>query len=74
MNVKAKKRIIQLFITEMGLEELPDTANQLFIHMSYRELAMPLVKKWRKEGLTIGKLVIRSGLTERQVKQIIYGY
>jgi len=70
-----RKRVLVLeFLNLCGnaYEEIPQSAWDLFRHLSLKEIAKPLVLKWRKENKTIQQITIKSGLSQRQVKHIIY--
>lgn len=66
--MKSKKEIVDIFIKESN-----DDIRPLLKKIDSRELCKALVLKWRSEGYTLGQLVIKSGLSQRQVKYIING-
>jgi len=58
---------------EMGIEEVPQGASNVFKNMSYRDIAKPLVLTWRERGLTFGQIQTKCDLSWRQVKHILHG-
>lgn len=73
MKLNKRKIALDFMKGTCGADVLSPEAWNILKNVEERELAKALILKWRKDGLTLGQLVIKSGLSQRQVKYIING-
>lgn len=71
-----KNKMIIKFLTQCGFKDVALDKNliHMFDKIELTDMTEPMILKDRKEkNLTVGQLVIKYGLSERQIKYILYG-
>jgi len=70
--INKRQAALELYnnLTDQKLEELPAESWKVFKHMSYKDIAKPLIILRRLKGQKLGQIKRRFDLSERQIVYI----